>query len=132
MLTDLSGVSKGKKWALLYGDDALVDDNSLLVTSLTGLSSVISCEGQPRGLRLALANHELYLDVPPEVVAEYKAKLEERVLAVGRELDALNMRMLNPRYVEKAPAELVKQTRDGIAEKTALIERLKQELTVIE
>lgn len=132
VLTDLSGVSKGKKWALLYGDDALVDDNSLLVTSLTGLSSVISCEGQPRGLRLALANHELYLDVPPEVVAEYKAKLEERVLAVGRELDALNMRMLNPRYVEKAPAELVKQTRDGIAEKTALIERLKQELTVIE
>ncbi len=132
VLTDLSGVSKGKKWALLYGNDALVDDNSLLVTSLTGLSSVISCEGRPRGLRLALANHELYLDVPPEVVAEYKAKLEERVLAVGRELDALNMRMLNPRYVEKAPAELVKQTRDGIAEKTALIERLKQELTVIE
>ena len=39
---------------------------------------------------------------------------------------------MNPRYVEKAPAELVKQTRDGIAEKTALIERLKQELTVIE
>jgi len=132
VLTDLSAVSKGKKWALLYGDDSLVDDNSLLVTSLAGVSSVISCEGQPRGLRLALANHELYLDVPKEVVAEYKAKLEERVLAVGRELDALNMRMMNPRYVEKAPAELVKQTRDGIAEKTALIERLKQELTVIE
>lgn len=132
VLQELSGVSKGKKWTLLYGDDSLVDDNQLLVAKLTGVASVISCEGQPRGLRLALANHEVYLDVPAEVVAEYRENLEERVLAVGRELDALNMRMMNPNYVQKAPAVLVKQTRDGIAEKTALIERLKGELKVIE
>ena len=81
---------------------------------------------------MALANHEVYLDVPAEVVAEYRENLEERVLAVGRELDALNMRMMNPNYVQKAPAVLVKQTRDGIVEKTALIERLKGELKVIE
>lgn len=49
VLTELSGASKGKKWALLYGDDSLVDDNQLLVAKLTGVSSVISCEGQPRG-----------------------------------------------------------------------------------
>ena len=132
VLQELSGVSKGKKWTLLYGDDSLVDDNQLLVAKLTGVASVISCEGQPRGLRLALANHEVYLDVSAEVVAEYRENLEERVLAVGRELDALNMRMMNPNYVQKAPAVLVKQTRDGIAEKTALIERLKGELKVIE
>ena len=132
VLQELSGVSKGKKWTLLYGDDSLVDDNQLLVAKLTGVASVISCEGQPRGLRLALANHEVYLDVPAEVVAEYRENLEERVLAVGRELDALNMRMMNPNYVQKAPAVLVKQTRDGIVEKTALIERLKGELKVIE
>ncbi len=132
VLQELSGVSKGKKWTLLYGDDSLVDDNQLLVAKLTGVASVISCEGQPRGLRLALANHEVYLDVPAEVVAEYRENLEEWVLAVGRELDALNMRMMNPNYVQKAPAVLVKQTRDGIVEKTALIERLKGELKVIE
>lgn len=132
VLTELSGASKGKKWALLYGDDSLVDDNQLLVAKLTGVSSVISCEGQPRGLRLALANHEVYLDVPAEVVAEYRENLEQRVLSVGRELDALNMRLMNPNYVQKAPAALVKQTRDGIAEKTALLERLKGELKVIE
>lgn len=132
VLTELSGASKGKKWALLYGDDSLVDDNQLLVAKLTGVASVISCEGQPRGLRLALANHEVYLDVPAEVVAEYRENLMQRLLAVGKELDALNMRMFNPNYVQKAPAALVKQTRDGIAEKTALIERLKGELKVIE
>ncbi len=132
VVNELSGASKGKKWTVLYGDDALVDDNQVLVAKLAGVEAVISCEGQPRGLRLALANHEVYLDVPAEVVREYREKLEERVLAVGRELDALNARMMNPNYVDKAPAELVKQTRDGIREKEGLIERLKGELRVIE
>ena len=128
---ELSEAAKGKKYALLYGDEALVDDNSLLVAALAPVTEVISCEGQPRGLRLALANHELYLDVPAEVVAKYREQLEARILAVGKELDALNARMMNPNYVDKAPAHLVKETRDGIAEKTALIERLKGELVAI-
>ncbi len=123
---------KGEKWNLLYGDDSLVDDNQLLTAKLSGVGSVISCEGQPRGLRLALVGHELYLDVPTDVVTKYQSGLEERVLAIGRELDTLNARMMNPNYVDKAPAELVKQTRDQIAEKTALLERLKQELSAIE
>ena len=128
---ELSEATKGKKYALLYGDEALVDDNSLLVAALAPVTEVISCEGQPRGLRLALANHELYLDVPIEVVVKYREQLEARILAVGRELDALNARMMNPNYVDKAPAHLVKETRDGIVEKEALIERLKGELVAI-
>ncbi len=129
---ELSEPLKGKKVTLLYGDDALVDDNQLLVAKLSGASSVISCEGQPRGLRLALPNHEVYVDVSAETIAKYRSKLEERILGVGRELDALNARMLNPNYVDKAPVHLVRQTQEGIAEKTALIERLKRELSVIE
>lgn len=129
---ELSEAAKGKKYALLYGDEALVDDNSLLVAALAPVTEVISCEGQPRGLRLALANHELYLDVPAEVVAKYREQLEARILAVGKELDALSARMMNPNYVDKAPAHLVKETRDGIAEKAALIERLKGELVAIQ
>ena len=124
------GISKSSI-NVLYGDDSLVDDNSLLIQRLTRVASVISCEGQPRGLRLALANHEVYLDVSPEVVASYAKALEDKILAVGRELDALNARMMNPNYVDKAPAELVKETQDAIAEKSALIERLKQEREAI-
>ncbi len=131
-LQGLPAKYRGKKYTLLYGEDLLVDDNQLLTAKLAGLGSVISCEGQPRGLRLALANHELYLDVSAEVVKAYQASLEERILAVGRELDTLNLRMTNPNYVDKAPAKLVKQTRDQIAEKSELIERLKRELSVIE
>lgn len=131
LLMDLKSANQSNKWGLLYGDDALVADNELLVMGLTKVNSISSCEGQPRGLRLALTNHEVYLDVPEEVVRKYRENIEERILKIGRELDALNLRLTNPNYVNKAPAHLVWQTREGVKEKTELIERLKKELGVI-
>lgn len=131
LLMDLKSANQSNKWGLLYGDDALVADNELLVMGLTKVNSISSCEGQPRGLRLALTNHEVYLDVPEEVVRKYRENIEERILKIGRELDALNLRLTNPNYVNKAPAHLVWQTREGVKEKTELIERLKKELEVI-
>ena len=128
----LAAIPDGRKYGLLYGDDSLVEHNSLLIEALTKVSTIASTNGQPRGIRLALANHEVYLDVPEKVVLEYKNALEERILAVGRELDTLNARMMNPNYVNKAPASLVKETRDAITEKEQLIERLKGELVAIE
>jgi valyl-tRNA synthetase len=131
MNTSLSNVARGKKFGLLYGDDSLVDDNTLLVKFLSRVPSIASTNGSPRGLHLALAGHDLYLDVPADVVTAYRAELEEKILSIGRELDALNKRMMNPAYVERAPAELVKETRDAITEKEGLIERLKQQLEAI-
>ena len=133
-LQALSEAHKGFSKAgttVLFGDDSLVNDNQVLVQKLTGVAAVISCEGQPRGLRLPVANHEVYLDVTSDVVADYAMALEKRILAVGRELDSLNMRMMNPNYVDKAPAELVNETRKLIAEKEELIERLKRERAAI-
>ena len=116
---------------MFYGNDALVDDNSLLIQYLTRVKAVLSNEGEPKGLRLAVANSEIYLDVSPEVVAAYGDSLDRKILKVGAELDNLNMRMMNPNYVDKAPAELVKETQDSISEKQGLIERLKAERAAI-
>ena len=130
-LQALPGTGNAKKYGLLYDNDSLVRDNEFLIKVLTKVPEINSLNGAPRGLRLALANHELYLDVPEKVVSEYRDALTERIMAVGRELDALNMRMMNPNYVEKAPEHLVKETRDAISEKEALIARLKQQQELI-
>lgn len=130
-LASLPGTNNAKKYALLYGNDSIIDDNQLLIKTLTKVPAINSLDGSPRGLRLALANHELYLDVPEKIVKDYKDALTEKILAVGRELDALNARLMNPNYVDKAPAHLVKETRDGVKEKEALIDRLKQQLELI-
>ena len=102
-----------------------------LIKALTKVPRLNALDGHPRGLRLALANHELYLDVPEKVVENYRDALNEKILAVGRELDALNLRMSNPNYVERAPDHLVKETQDQIKEKSQLISRLKTQLNLI-
>ena len=130
-LQALPGTNNAQKYGLLYDNDSLVEDNLLLIKTLTKVPEINALDGAPRGLRLALANHELYLDVPEKVVADYKEALTEKILSVGRELDALNARMMNPNYVERAPAELVKETKDAIKEKESLIDRLKVQLSLI-
>ena len=127
-LQALPGTNNAKKYSLLYGNDSLVEDNLLLIRTLTKVPAINALDGQPRGLRLALVNHELYLDVPEKVVTEYKDALTDKILSVGRELDALNARMMNPNYVNKAPEHLVKETKDQIKEKESLISRLKTQL----
>lgn len=130
-LQALPGTNNAKKYSLLYGNDSLVEDNLMLIRTLTKVPAINSLDGQPRGLRLALVNHELYLDVPEKVVTEYKDALTDKILSVGRELDALNARMMNPNYVNKAPEHLVKETKDQIKEKESLISRLKSQLNLI-
>ena len=130
-LQALPGTNNAKKYDLLFDNDALVEDNQLLIKTLTRVPAITALNGSPRGLRLALANHELYLDVPEKVVNDYKDALTEKILAVGRELDALNVRMENPDYVNKAPAHLVLETKQQIEEKKQLISRLKTQLSII-
>ena len=130
-LQALPGTNNAKKYSLMYDNDSLVEDNLLLIKALTKVPAIDALDGAPRGLRLALASHELYLDVPEKVVKEYKDSLTEKILSVGRELDALNARMMNPNYVDRAPAALVKETRDAIKEKESLISRLKTQLELI-
>ena len=120
-----------KKYPVIFGDDSLVNDNQLLFEKLTSAPSVTPSDGTPKGIRIALANREIYLDVDEKTVKAYSDALDERILAVGRELDALNARMMNPNYVDKAPKELVKETRDAIDEKENLIARLKNERDLI-
>lgn len=128
---DLPGNFKDKNFALLYGDDSLIADNADLVEFLTKCPEIKPTSGAPQGIRLALVGRELYLDVDEKTIKGYKSALTDRILSVGRELDSLERRMMNPRYVDKAPKALVEETRKGIEEKKSLITRLRQELELI-
>jgi len=132
VLAGLKDAVKGVDIGLLYGDDGLIEENAELLRALTHTDKIGPTKGSPRGIRLALSGREVYLDVSDDILKVYKDALTERILSVGRELDALEKRLENPNYVAKAPAHLVEETRQGIADKTVLISRLKQELTVIE
>ena len=120
----------GNKPILLFGQDSLVNDNQVLIQFLTHVSSVIPTD-TPRGMRIALENREIYLDIDTETLQKYKQNLEDNILKLGEQINTLEARLRNPSYAKKAPKELVEETEQQLAEKQTTLDRLKNQLTLI-
>lgn len=119
-----------KKYPVLFGQDSLVDDNQLLIQFLSKAPSVTPMD-TPKGLRLGIPNREIYLEIPEKVLKQHQKNLEDRIMALGREIDTLTLRLSNPNYLAKAPQHLVQESQKQQAEKESLLEKMKQELTLI-
>lgn len=120
-----------ERYTLLYMDDALVADNAELVRRLAGLAAVKHTD-VARGLRLAASGRDAWLDVSDETLYEHQTNLEKRLVAARNDAAKLEARLANERYTSQAPAHLVEESRQQLANKQALIERLVKELQVIE
>lgn len=120
-----------ERYTLLYMDDALVADNTELVRRLAGLAAVEHID-VARGLRLAASGRDAWLDVSDETLYEHQTNLEKRLVAARNDAAKLEARLANERYTSQAPAHLVEESRQQLASKQALIERLVKELQVIE
>jgi valyl-tRNA synthetase len=118
------------KYGLLYQQDSLMEDNAQLITRLARLK-VIEKTTETRGIRLALANRDAWLDVSAETLAEHQTNLEVRLASTHKELQVLSGRLSNEGYLKQAPAALVEETKKQQIEKQALIERLQHELEVL-
>lgn len=119
-----------KKYRLLYGNDSLIADNQNTIKHLMRLEAIEHTD-QPRGLRLAAANREAWLDIDSETLYQHQENLEMRLAEARQKLAGLKKRLENPTYVEKAPAHLVEETREQLAEQEKIITRLVSELEVI-
>ena len=119
-----------KKYRLLYGNDSLIADNQDTIKHLMRLEAIEHTD-QPRGLRLAAANREAWLDIDSETLYQHQENLEIRLAEARQKLAGLKKRLENPTYIEKAPAHLVEETREQLAEQEKIITRLVSELEVI-
>ena len=119
-----------EKYGLLYQQDSLVQDNADLIRHLARVKSVEHTD-QARGLRLANSGREVWLDISEEVLYEHQTNLEVRLVETRQYVKSLEARLANESYVAKAPAHLVEESREELAKKQALIERLQDELTVL-
>ena len=118
-----------KKYRLLYGNDSLIAENQDTIKHLMRLEAIEHTD-QPRGLRLAAANREAWLDIDSETLYQHQENLEMRLAEARQKLAGLKKRLENPTYVEKAPAHLVEETREQLAEQEKIITRLVSELEV--
>lgn len=125
-----SSLPGNERYGLLYQNDTLIEENKDLIKRLAKLSGVAAVE-TPRGLRLALSNHDAWLDVSEKTLEEHKVNLETRLATTHQEIATLNGRLSNENYVAKAPASLVEESKQQLEEKQTLVERLLHELEIL-
>lgn len=124
-----TSLAKGKQ-TLLFVSDPLIEANTALIHHLAQLKSIAQV-GQGKGMRLAIAKHEVWLDVDEKTLYEHQTKLEHRLAETRQGISRLEMRLSNTGYVQKAPAQVVAQTRIQLAEQKTIEQRLVRELDVI-
>lgn len=127
VITALPG---NEKYSLLYQTDSLIADNKDLIKRLAKLKDVTVTD-QARGLRLANSGRDAWLDVSADTLSEHQTNLEARLATAHADIKALQGRLANKSYVEKAPAALVEETQKQLVEKEALVTRLQTELEVL-
>lgn len=126
----ITSLPAGEKYGLVYQNDSLIDDNKQLIQRLAKLKSIEQAE-QPSGLRLVVTNHDVWLSVSEETLQEHTANLEQRIATTHKDIAALEGRLSNKSYVEKAPTVLVEETRKQLEEKQTLVQRLNDELSIL-
>lgn len=125
-----SSLPGNDRYTMLFQNDSLITENKDLIKRLAKLTDIIEVD-QPRGLRLALTNHDAWLDISEEVLEEHKENIEARLAATRQEVSVLEGRLSNENYLTKAPASLVEESTSQLKEKQALIEHLLKELELL-
>ncbi len=125
---DLPG---NKRYSLLYQNDSLIADNSDLIQKLAKLKD-IQLVAQARGLRLANSGREAWLDISAKTLKKHQSNLKTRLTETQTQIKRLEDRLTNEKYIAKAPAELVDESRTQLQQQQALVARLIHELEVIQ
>ena len=117
---------KKKHYNLIYSNDGLIDENSEIIKHLSRVPEIIKSDN-PQGFALAGSGLGAFLDIPNKILIEYKEDLKNRVEILSTQIQNLESRLANKNYVEKAPKELVEETRLDLSEKRAELSKVQKE-----
>jgi valyl-tRNA synthetase len=126
----MAELPKTEQYSLLYQNDSLIADNAELIKKLAKVKEVKHTE-QPVGLRLAASGREAWLDISAETLYEHQTNLEMRLAEVRKNISALETRLANEAYIQKAPAELVEESKSQLDQEVKHAERLSHELEIL-
>lgn len=126
----VSELPKSQKYQLLYVSNSMIEENALLIKSLTKLRGVVKTDNS-EGLKLANSGQEVWLDVNEKTLKEHHSNISRRIDEAKKTLQNLEARLANPSYVEKAPQALVAETQKELGIQKELIQALSVELNLI-
>ncbi len=119
------------KPTLLYKDATIIDEGKELVKRLGRLGGIEKTEAG-QGIRLTGTKATVWLDIDPQAAKSYLDKLKDRVRGKEAYIKALQARLINKAYVQRAPKKLVQDSKIQLTEETAALETLNSELKIFQ
>lgn len=98
---------------LYYEGEGLIHDNVELFAKLANLESIKKVSGGT-GLQLTTSKQAAWLDLEHTVIVTFVKQLADKLAATKKSIHQLEGRLANKAYVEKAPKELIAETREQL------------------
>ena len=80
-------------------------------------------------MRLTTSSSECWLDVDKGTAKAYLLKLERQKIAQQHAVEALESRLANKSYIDKAPKELVDQSRSQLEAEKAQLTKIEEDIS---
>ena len=129
-LRNIQGQLPKRKYCLVYEESRVVSENEELIASLAKLKDVKQ-DRTPHGLRIVLPSSTTWLELADEEINSYKDDLQAKLEKLKNEIYALEKRLANKGYVEKAPTALVEETKKQLADKKRQTTHIGEQLAEI-
>lgn len=129
-LRNIQGQLPNRKYRLVYDESRVVEDNEELITSLARLKDV-KHDHTPHGLRIVLPRSTTWLELSGEEILSYKDDLQAKLDKLKNEIYALEKRLSNKGYIEKAPEKLVEETKRNLSDKRRQTTHIGEQLSEI-
>ena len=118
------------KYCLVFDDCQMIEENQALIKSLAKLRG-IRRDRTPHGLKIVLPHSTAWLELTEEEIADYKDKLQAKLAKLKSEIYGLERRLASQGYLEKAPEQLVHETKKQLADKKRRTVHLGEQLAEI-
>jgi valyl-tRNA synthetase len=111
----------------------LLDENISFVSKIAKVSHVFTLDEAPSDpiatIKLVVPGHKCWLAIPNAAASTYKRELQLKLEDQQSRLKALQNRLQNKSYIEKAPVEIVEQSKIQIETVNLLISEIKDSLS---
>lgn len=129
-LRNIQGQLPSRKYRLVYDESRVVEENEELIASLARLKDV-KHDHTPHGLRIVLPRSTTWLELSDEEILSYKDDLQAKLDKLKNEIYALEKRLSNKGYIEKAPERLVEETKRNLSDKKRQTTHIGEQLSEI-
>jgi valyl-tRNA synthetase len=111
---------------LYYTDVPFLRDNAATIKRLASLQAVTEVQ-DGTGLYLTDTKYRAWLDIDAGTAREYIKELEDKRAKQQASIEQLEKRLANKSYVDNAPKELVKQTKEQLEDARTQLKSIEQE-----